>query len=304
MAAFAHRGRLLAVTLLAIVPLVASRADAVDRMPCVGVLWVAPESVVTPFQEMVRQGLRDLGYVEGKTIRIEARFADGRPDRMAALAAELVALPVDVIVAPSSQAVRAARGETTRIPIVMANVSDPVELGFVESLGRPGRNVTGLANLSVEQAAKNLQLLKEAIPTLTKVAVLVNPDSPNATAVWREIQTASRPLRLAVRRIEARRPEEIDGAVSEAIAGHYGALLVSTLEGLFFERRATILTRATVARLPTAFAGPPAGLIESEALFAYGANSPAMFRRAAGFVDKILKGANPARMPVEQSGRS
>jgi putative ABC transport system substrate-binding protein len=290
----------LQLLVLLVAPL-AAEAQAVGRVPRVGILWIASKSAVTPLYERFRQGLRDLDYVEGQTIVIEARYADGRVERLASLAEELVRLKVDVIVAPSTPAVRAAKQATTVIPIVMANVSDPVAFGFVASLARPGGNITGVANLTVELAAKNLELLKEAVPKLSRVAVLVNPSSPDAGAVWKEAQAGARHLGLKLHLLEARGPNDLEGAVTEAIKQRSDGLLVSTIEGLFFEHRSQIIEAAVKHRLPAVYAAPPYELARSGALMAYGASSPALIGHAATYVDRILKGAKPADLPVEQA---
>ncbi len=207
------------VTLLCLALVAAPLAvegQAVARVPSVGILWIAPKPVVSPLHEAFRQGLRGLGYIEGETIVIEPRFADGKVERLAGLAEELVRLKVDVIVAPSTPAVRAAKQATTVVPIVMANVSDPVGFGFVASLSRPGGNVTGVANLTVELTAKNLELLKEAVPRLSRVAVLVNPSSPDAVAVWKAAEAGGRNLGLKLHLAEARSPGDLEKAIMEA----------------------------------------------------------------------------------------
>jgi putative ABC transport system substrate-binding protein len=292
---------LISLALLA-VPL-AIQAQPPDKVPRVGVLWIAPQAVVAPLHEGFRQGLRDLGYAEGQTIVIEARFADGRVERLASLAEELVSLKVDVIVAPATPSVRAAKHATNTIPIVMANVADPVGFGFVASLARPGGNITGVANLTVELVAKNLQLLKEVVPKLSRVAVLVNPASPDAAVVWRGAQTGAQSLGLRVHLLEARAPSELAGAVTEAIKHRSDGLLVSTIEGMFFEHRGQLVDAAIKNRLPAVYAAPPYELARSGGLMAYGASSPALIRDAASYVDKILKGARPADLPVQQAAK-
>ena len=169
----------------------AARGQRSRMLPRVGVIWIAPQSVVAPFHEAFRQGLHDLGYVEGETIAIEPRFAEGKVELAPGIVEELVRRKVDVIVAPSTGVVRLLKLATT-IPIVMANVADPVGFGFVDSLQRPGGNVTGFSNLMVEQVGKNVELCKEAIPDLSRLAVLVNPAVPDATLVLREVRAAAR----------------------------------------------------------------------------------------------------------------
>lgn len=305
-AAVRDLSRRTAVALLALVLVAVPRAaepQPVGKVPRVGVLWIAPRSVVTPLHEGFRQGLRDLGYVEGQTIVIEARFADGRVERLPDLAEELVRLKVDVIVAPSTPGVRAAKQTTTTIPVVMANVADPVGFGFVASLARPAGNITGVANLTVELAAKNLELLKEVVPKLSRVAVLVNPASPDAGVVWKAAQAGARDLGLKLHLLEARGSNDLERAVAEAIKQRAEGLLVSTIEGVFFEHRSQIIDATLKNRLPAVYAAPPYELARSGALMAYGADAPALIRQAASYVDRILKGAKPADLPVEQAAK-
>ena len=278
----------------------AVRAEQGANLPRIGILWGASPSVVAPFHEAFRQGLRDAGYVEGWTIAIEARFSEGKIELLPVLAKELVRLNVDVIVAPSTPMLRVLKQETTTIPIVMANVSDPVGFGFVTSLRQPGGNITGFANLTVEQVGKNIELCKEALPELARLAVLVNPAAPDAAAVLKEAQAAARTLGFDAHPVEARQPADLEGAVEQVIKQHSGALLVSTIEGFIFANRIRIIEATIKHRVPTVFAAPPFGLAKAGALLAYGASSPDMLRRAAGYVDKILKGEKPASLPVEQ----
>src|SRR6266567_6551952 len=197
MAASLHRrdfGRILAGS--ALWPL-AAHGQKPGVLPRVGIVWIASQAEVAPFQEAFRQGLRELGYIEGETIAIEARFADGKVELAPGIAEDLVRLKVDVIVAPSAAIVRLLKQATTTIPIVMANVSDPVGFGFVASLQRPGGTITGFSNLMVEQIGKNVELCKEAIPGLSRLAVLLNPAVPDAALVLKEVQAAAPALGFA-----------------------------------------------------------------------------------------------------------
>jgi len=269
-------------------------------LPRVGIVWIAPQAVVAPFHEAFRQGLHDLGYVEGETIAIEARYAEGKVELAPGIAEDLVRLKVDVIVAPSTAIVRLVRQVTTTIPIVMANVSDPVGFGFVESLQRPGGNVTGFSNLMVEQVGKNVELCKEVIPSLSRLALLANPGVPDATLVLKEVRAVAPSLSFIVIPVEARRPDDLEGAVAQASERGADGLLVSTIEGMFFANRLRIIEATARHRLPAVFAAPPFGLASAGALLAYGANTPDMLRRATSYVDKILKGSKPADLPVQQ----
>ncbi len=179
-------------------------AQQAGKMPRVGIVWTATPATVAPFHEAFRQGLRDLGYVEGETIALETRFAEGMVDRLPALMAELVGLKADVIVAPSTPAVRAARRATGSIPIVMGNVADPVGLGFVSSLAQPGGNITGLSNLTVELAAKTMELLKDLLPRLSRASVLLNPAHPDAEPFARGAKAAANTLRRNCRSSKSR----------------------------------------------------------------------------------------------------
>jgi ABC-type uncharacterized transport system substrate-binding protein len=278
------------------------RCDAQQSgyLPRVGILWIAPQPVVAPFHEAFRQGLRELGHVEGQTIAIEARFAEGKIELLSGLAEELLRLKVDVVVAPATPIVRAFKQATTTIPIVMANVSDPVGFGFVTSLHQPGGNITGFSNLMVEQVGKNIELSREVLPGLSRLAVLANPAVPDAALVFKEARAAAQILGFTVHPVEARQPNDLEGAVAQASEQRADALLVSTIEGFFFANRMRIIEAAAKHRLPAAFAAPPFGLATTGALLAYGANTPDMLRRTAGYVDKIVKGAKPADLPIQQ----
>ncbi len=269
-------------------------------MPRVGIVWINPYPAVGAYHEAFRQGLRDLGYVEGETLALDARFADGKVDRLPALMADLVRRNADVIVAPSTPAVRAARQATGAIPIVMANVADPVELGFVSSLAQPGGNVTGLSNLTVELAAKTLELLKEVLPKLSRASVLVNPGHPAATLFVRGAKDAATTLHLDLQILEVGDAAGFEQAFVEAGRNQSGAILVGTVEGLFAFNEKRLADLGLKHRLPVAVNGTPVRDAEAGALISYGSSTPAMLQRAAYFVDKILKGAKPGELPVEQ----
>ena len=277
-----------------------ARTRQMKIVPRVGILWIAPEPVVAPFHEAFRQELRELGYIEGQTIAIDARFAGGKIEALPGLAEELVHLKADVIVAPSTPAVQILKQATTAIPIVMANVSDPVGFGFVASLREPGGNITGFSNLMLEQVGKNVELAKEAIPNLVRLAVLVNSAAADSALVLTETQTAAQTFKFEVVSVEARAPDQLESAVARASGARADALLVSTIEGMFFANRNRIIEAAANHRVPAVFAAPPYGLTSSGALLTYGANTPDILRRSATYVDKILKGAKPAELPVQQ----
>jgi len=273
----------------------AARAQQAEKVPKIG--YLAPSSA-SARAEVFRQGLRELGYVEGKNIVIEYRFAEGEFDRLPDLAAELARLEVDVIVSVATQASLAAKGATRTIPIVMANVSDPVGSGLVASLARPGANVTGMASMTAEVVGKSLELLKETVPKLSRVAVLWNPENAIFQAqMLRETQIAAGALGVVLQTFGARGADEFDRAFAAINRAHVGALLVLA-DNILILHRAQILDFAEKSRLPAMY-----GSREHAAdggLMAYGPRYDDLFRRAASYVDKILKGAKPADLPVEQ----
>jgi len=246
------------------------------------------------------QGLRELGYVEGQNILIEGRFYGDRTERLPALAVELVRLKVDVIVAQGPPAPEAAQRATSTIPIVMTVHQDPVGSGLVASLARPGRNVTGLSVLTTELVGKRLQLLKEAVPGLSRVAVLWDPTHPTATLQLREAEVAARSLKLQLQVLEARAPDDLARAFSAMRNGQAGGLIF--LGGLmFFDQRTRIVELAAQSRLPAIYGARENA--EAGGLMAYGPSVRESYRRAATYVDKILKGAKPAELPVEQPSK-
>ncbi len=265
----------------------------------IGILGTYPPTTpeFAPLWEAFIQGLRELGYVEGQNIAIERRFMEGKAERLPELAAELVRLNVSVIVAGSQPPPVAAKRATATIPIVMTNFSDPVGLGLVTSLARPGGNVTGLSLLTVELVGKQLQLLKQAVPKVSRVAFLINPGNPGAALQLREAETAARSLGVQLQALEARRPDELAGAFAAMTRESAGAVLLPG-DSLFFFYRRQIADLAIKSRLPAMFA--PKEFAEAGGLMAYGANVAHMYWRAATYVDKILKGAKPADLPVEQ----
>ena len=246
----------------------------------------------------LRQGLRELAWVEGQNIVIEYRWAEGKSDRLPDLAAELVRLRVDVLVAGGAAATRAAKEATTTIPIVFVGVQDPVALGAVQSLGRPGANITGptlTGGLAI--VGKQLELLKETVPGVSRVAVLWNPANPMHLQQLRDTEIAARALSVQVQPVEARSPDEFDRAFSRIIRGRVEALLVSA-DPMFGAQGTRLANLAATNRLPAMY-----GLrrhVEAGGLIAYGANELDLFRRAATYIDRILKGAKPADLPVEQ----
>jgi putative ABC transport system substrate-binding protein len=251
-------------------------------------------------REAFLQGLRDLGYVEGRTVVIEYRDAEGKPERLPALAAELVALKVDVIVAPGNSLALAAKQATRTLPIVFAAVADPVASGLVTSLARPGGNVTGASGLAVELVGKRLELLTQAVPGVSRVAVLWLPGALGERTekdMLKEADVAARALGVGLQFVEARGPADLDRAFSDMTRARAGALTV--LPSLMFLREhKRLVDLAAKHRLPAVYTVKE--YVDAGGLMAYGSNVADLFRRAATYVDKILKGAKPGDLPVEQ----
>jgi putative ABC transport system substrate-binding protein len=243
-----------------------------------------------------RRGLRDLGYADDR-LGIDERWGEGREELLPKLAVELVRLRPSVLVAVGTPATLAAKHATDSIPIVMVAVGDPVGSGIVASLARPGGNITGLSNLAADLSGKLLGLLQEAVPGLSRVAVLQNPGNPVHAVYWSETQVAAERLALRVHAVEARRPEDFDAAFATVARLQAGALLVLP-DPLPLIHRARIVELALRSRLPTMFA--MRDYADAGGLMSYGPNTPDLYRRAATYVDKILKGARPAELPVEQ----
>jgi len=260
----------------------------------VGVLN-AGSATANPQVSALRESLQGLGWVEGRDIVIEARFAEGHTDRLAGLAMELVRLDVRVIVAGPSTVAQAAREATATIPIVMAGVGDPMKLGFVKSLSHPGGNMTGLASLLPELEAKSLQLLAELVPGLNRVAVLLNPDNPLHDV--RDAEAATKLVGLQLVTVRARNREELPAAFDAIAKARAGAVDVWG-DPVFGLNRGTLIDLAMKARLPTMFKSRTD--VAAGGLVAYGPDFVDIYRRAASYVDKLLKGAKAADVPVEQ----
>ena len=246
------------------------------------------------------QGMRELGYTEGKNLVIEWRSAHGRYELLPGLAAELVQLKVDVIVAVAEVAIRAAQNATTTIPIVMGTtVTDPVESGFVKSLARPGGNITGLSDVNFDISPKQLEMLLSMVPKLSRVAVLLNPGSDLHAAILEGFEIAAQMTRknVTILPVEARNPQEIEGAFSVMTRQKAGAFIVPP-DSFFVQQRRQIAELAASHRLPSISARKED--VEAGSLMSYGPNSTYKYRRAATFVDKILKGKKPSDLPVEQ----
>ena len=249
------------------------------------------------WQEAFRLGLRDLGWVEGKNISIEYRYAEGKNDRLPEFAADLVRLKIDLIVAEATSDALAAQKATRTIPIVMASAGDPVASGLVESLARPGGNITGLSQMNQELVGKRLELLKEMVPKLSRVAVLWNPQNPVSTLSWKELQLPARALSLQLHSMEVRSPNEFDKAFEDATMARAGALFIAG-DPVVATNLKRIAGLAAKSRLPSMY--NTSEFVDAGGLVAYGIDRTDLFRRAATYVDKILKGGKPGDLPIEQ----
>jgi putative tryptophan/tyrosine transport system substrate-binding protein len=276
-----------------------AEAQQTGKVPRVGFL-LGSSPGPDPRVEAFRQGLRDLGYVEGKNIVIEWRFAEGKQDRLPELAAELVHLNVEIIVTDGTAVTRAAKNATKTIPIVMAADGDPIGNGFVASLAHPGGNITGLSNLISDLSGKRLEILKEAFPGISRIGVIWNPENPSSATGFKETQAAAKALALQLQSLEVRSPSDFEGAFQAASKRQARALSVLS-DSLMFNNRKRLLDIAVKHRLPTMHT--QSLWADAGALMSYGTNLPDLYRRAATYVDKILKGAKPADIPVEQPMR-
>jgi putative ABC transport system substrate-binding protein len=273
----------------------AARAQQAGKLPTIGFLGAATPSSWSQWTGAFVQRLRELGWVEGRTVVIEYRWAEGRSERAAEIAAEFVRLKVDVIVTTGA-ALLAARQATSTIPIVFATASEPVGTGLVKSLARPGGNVTGLSNQQSDLATKRLELLLDVIPGLRRVAILANIGNPASLLEMPEVERAAGALGLEALTAKIRRAEDIVPAIEE-LKGRADALYVCS-DFFMFTHRVRINTLALAARLPAIYGERE--MTEVGGLISYGPNFPDLFRRAADYVDKILRGAKPADLPVEQ----
>jgi len=274
----------------------AARAQQSGKLPTIGFLGSATAAAQSEWTAALTQRLRELGWIEGRTVAIEYRWAAGRSERFAEFAAEFVRLKVDVILTHNTPPVLAAKQVTSIIPIVFASASDPVGTGLIASLARPGGNVTGLSSATPDIAGKRIELLREVVPGLHRLAILANPDNPYVALEVREAQAAARTLGLEVVLFEIRRAEDI-APVFEGLKGRAEALEILP-DPLLFTHRLRINTLALGARLPTM--QPLREYVEASGLISYGPNWTDQWRRAADYIDKILRGAKPADIPVEQ----
>ena len=273
-----------------------AEAQQPKKVPRIGFLSVT-SSGPDPRLQAFRQGLREMGYVEGRNIAVESRYAEGQEDRLPTLVAELVGLKADIIVTNGTRATGAAKNATKTIRIVMAYDLDPIGSGYVASLARPGGNITGLTNVSPDLSGKRLEVLKEALPGISRVGIIWNPEVPELASAFKETQNAGRVLGVQLQSLEVRGLDDFEGAFQAAIKGRARALIVLA-DALMASYRPQILELEAKHKLPTMH--QVSGWVEAGGLISYGAHLPDLYRRAAMYVDKILKGAKPADLPVEQ----
>jgi putative ABC transport system substrate-binding protein len=285
---------LLSTVLLTTVSFVEAQQPA--KVTKVGWLFVRPAEGLYG-RDMTSRALRDLGYVEGKNITFESRYADNKFDRLPALADELARLKVDVILAASSNAALAAKNSTKTIPIVFVSMGDPVVAGLVDSLARPGGNLTGFTTIAPVLTGKRLELLKEAIPNSSRVALLWNPQNPGSTQDWKESVVSARELGLQLHSMEVSSADKFESAFKEATKARSNGIAV-TLDGLINSNQKRIADLAIKHRIPAVYAR--GDFTESGGLMSYGPDQAEPYRRTAVFIDKILKGTKPADIPVEQ----
>jgi len=279
---------------LLVAPL-AARAQQVGKVYRIGILEPIPAAQNAANLDALRKGLRDLGYIEGRNLTIDYRSADGRAERFPDLASELVRLKVDLIVTRGTPAARAARNATETIPVVMATMGDP--RAIVASFARPGGNITGVTTFSTELTAKRIELLKELVPNLSRVALLHNLGNPAAPPEWEETKAAARSLGLQAELLDVRSEGDLTRAFELAGRQHVDAILVGA-DGLTQMHQQTIVDLVARNRLPASY--PAREFVEAGGLIAYSVNYPDLYFRFATFVDKIFKGAKPGELPVEQ----
>ena len=284
------------LTAVLLVPIHRAEAQQPTKIPRIGYLGGGSAELEEPWIDAFRQGLRDLGYIEGKNILIERRYAAGRYEQLSALAAQLLALKVDVILAASTPVALSAKKTTSSTPIVMV-VADPVGTGLVTSLARPGGNITGLSDFHADLVTKRLELLKDVIPSLSRVAVLSNPASVTCSAQLKELNAAGPGLGLMLVAVEATESDDLPKSFSTIKKEQVGGVLVCG-DRMFNTHRTQIFDLANKNRLPAIYSSKE--YAETGGLISYGANFPDLYRRAATYVDKLLKGAKPADLPVEQ----
>jgi len=279
-------------------PLEATALQQTRAVPRIGVFNGGSRASEAASTDAFRQGLHALGYVEGRNISIEYRYGDGKTERFPALVTELVRRHVAVLVVGGATAARAAKQVTTQIPVVMVNVTDPVAIGLVANLARPGGNLTGVSNMSPELGVKRLELLKALVPHLAHVAILGDPSSPSHAPQWRDMQRAARSIGVQVRSWEVREPQPEFARTFAGIITSHADALITLSQPLLDVHAEQIVAFTATQRLPAIFNRRK--FVEAGGLMSYGANVADLYRHAAAFVDKILKGAQPSELPVEQ----
>jgi ABC-type uncharacterized transport system substrate-binding protein len=276
----------------------AQQETKIPRIGYVALRNTPTPTIPDPASGAFREGLRGLGYIEGKNIFVEYRYAEGKLERIPGLVDELVQLKVNVLVSPNTTAIRAAKQATQTIPIIIVTTADPVAAGFVDSLAQPGKNITGLTRLTRELNGKRLELLKEVDPKLWQVGVLRNADGPGVSSSFQEYETAARALKIQLQSLEVRGPSpDLAAAFQAATKGRVSAI-ITVSDGLTLSYPKQIGEFAIKNRLPSMFENKV--YVEAGGLVSYSSNEAESYRRAAVFVDKILKGAKPADLPVEQ----
>jgi putative ABC transport system substrate-binding protein len=287
--------------LITVLLLAAATAQAqLGKVHRIGFVGASSASAYASFLKSLQQGLRDLGYLEGKNIITEYRYGEGKFDRLPTFIAELIELGVDIIVVSGARAISEAKTATRITPVVMTTVDDPVALGLIESLARPGGNITGLTNLAPELSGKRLELLLETVPKLTRVFVVWQPDAPGPMVTFKETRLVAETLRVQLQSLEVRTANDFEKAFKEATRETLGALLVLQ-SALTNAHRIQIVQLAAKSRLPAMYTQNE--YVEAGGLMSYSPNYNEMYRRAATYVDKILKGAKPGDLPVEQPTR-
>ena len=284
-----------ALSAMLIVPCTSAEAQQQTKVSKIG--WLSVRGGMNTGQEIIVRMLRDLGYVEGKNITYEYRFADNKLDQIPILADELVRLNVDVVLTPGTTGALALKKATQTIPIIFTDVTDPVAVGLVSSLARPGGNLTGFTSVETALAGKRLELLKEILPKLLRVAVLWDPQNPSSTQEWKESQIAARNLGLQLHSMAVRSADQYESAFKDAVKARSNALAASSTQ-LAASNQERIAGLATKYRLPAIYV--QGSFVESGGLMSYGPDRIERYRRVAVFVDKILKGTKPADLPVEQ----
>jgi putative ABC transport system substrate-binding protein len=280
-------------------PLAAEAQQAAGKVYRVGHLSGSSEAASKPFLVAFREGMRALGYVEGQNWVLDERYAGANMERLASLAQTLIQRKPDVLLVSTTPGNVAAKAATSTIPIVMVLVADPVGAGIVPSLAHPGGNITGITNIQAELAAKRLEILKEIVPIAKRIAVIVNPDNPNAPPQMRSAEVAARKLGIVLGPVlEMRTPDDLEKAFEGAVRARADGA-IRMIDALVFMLRKETASLAAKYRLPVIY--PSREDVEAGGLVAYGTNIPAQYRQAAGFVDKILRGAKPADLPVEQA---